>query len=583
MNTPHNITIQQSATRNTTLGDIAFSDVLDRPETIIISENTQSANYTVNRDHSLEENLAGLRKAVREAGVDVDVTLENGALRITHNQNGSAHVFRVQSETPGLLKGGDDVNTEARIRRDVEEGVLERDKTIEFLKDVGAIGLDVATGSSLLSIIIKNTPAYKGLQEDLINASKKNLNAFKNNVLQQLELLNEFDFIVPSKFALQPQSVIRLNQTQIVDYAIAQVNRKEGINSLALGDLAEKFIGQLEVDAVIGTQQQSALGKVEKLLKELGNRMAENFTLELLDGIKFLVGTEDAQTLTIIKKGIPELFQTTFVNVGLAQMSEELAPTASNQEVLAFLQEKYPAFIDNLPLREQVENMVGILNPLQPNGGVSLDDFKVSSQSSESGFVNNGRDTIGYFDDELAVGTGRLFSGTRKFTGVHMRYDGLLEPGDKAEGALIIKNPGLSFQVGNHADHQALFGLPNISTFQLARGVSNGSAYTSLADIDFSTADGASDAMALLNVANEEIAILRGTLGTFGSALESNVTSLQGLAHDTTAAEIQIAGADYPEESLKWMQTQLQQDYQSVAAAHGNLSSENVLRLIRVV
>ncbi|MBF0277801.1 MAG: hypothetical protein HQM13_08425 [SAR324 cluster bacterium] len=584
LNKPLRVIVQQSATQNTTLGEIDFSEVLDREETMIISEGSQKAVYTVNPEFSEEENLTGLRNAVRNAGVNVDISLEGGALRTTHNQNGSAHVFRVQSETSGLLSGGDDQNTEARIRRDVEEGVLERDKTVEFLKDAASIGFDVATGAGLLTIVIKNTPAFKGLQEDLINASKEGFSQFKNSVLQQLELLNEFEFIVPSKFALQPQSVIRLNQKQIVDYAIAQSNRREGLNSLALGDLAEKLLNQLDADKVVGSQSQSGMEKAEKLLHELGTRMGEGFSLEVMDGIKFLVGKDDALNLSaMVQKGIPALFQSTMVNVGLPLLSEDLSPTASNQEVLSFLQKTIPDFVENLPVRDRVENMIGILNPLEADGGLTLDDFKISAASSTSAFINNGRDTIGYFDEELAVGSGRIFSGTRKLAGIQMRYDGVLEPGDKAEGALIIQHPGLSFQVGSNADHQALFGLPNISTFQLARGINNSSAYTSLADIDFSTAEGASDAIGLLDAANEEIASLRGTLGIFGSALESNTTALQGLVQDSSDAENQIAGADYAEESLKWLQTQLQTDYQNVAAVHGNLSSENVLRLVKSI
>ncbi len=579
---PHRVVMLQSATRNTTLGDIAFSDVLDHPEKIIISEQNQHAVYTVNPEKSAEENLADLQKTIRQAGVDVSVSLEGGALRTTHNQYGSQHVFRVQSQTAGLLTGGDDQNTENRIRRDIEDGVLERDKTAEFLEDAAFIGLDVAAGAGLATIIIKNTPAYKGIKEDLINASKEGLNTFKQSVLQQLELLNEFDFIVPSKFDLQPQSIIRLNQKQIMDFAISRANRKEGLSSINLGDLAEKLIGQLNTEEVISSQQQSASGKAQQLLNKLSNELADRLVPEILEGIRLLLGSENTQELTVpVRKGIPALLGSTLSNVGLSEFSQELPQTTSDADVLAFVQSRFPEFIDDLPVRAKIENVIGALNPLQADGGLTPEDYITSADATESGFVNNGRDIIGFFDEEPAIGDGQIFTGTNKFAGIFIRYDGLLEPGDKSEGAIVINNPGLSFQVGNQANHQALFGLPSINSFQLARDVKNGSAYTSLADIDFSTSQGASDAIALLNKANEEVTVLRGMLGTFGASLDSNVEALQQLTAGTALAENQISGTSYAEETINWVQNQLQMDYQQAALIHGNISPNNVLSLVK--
>ncbi|MBF0288395.1 MAG: hypothetical protein HQM14_11300 [SAR324 cluster bacterium] len=579
---PHRIVMLQSATRNTTLGDIAFSNVLDHSERIVISEQNQQATYTVNPKKSTEENLADLQKAIHEAGVDVTVSLEGGSLRATHNQHGSQHVFRVQSQTPGLLTGGDDQNTEARIRRDIEEGILERNKTAEFLEDAAFLGLDIAAGAGLATIVIKNTPAYKGIKEDLLNASKEGLNTFKQSVLQQLELLNEFDFIVPSKFDLQPQSIIRLNQKQIMDFAISRANLKEGLNSIKLGDLAEKLIGQLNPEETISSEKQSVAGKAQQLLDTVSDEIAERLVPEILEGIRFLLGSETTQELVVpLRKGIPALLRSTLNNVGLSEFSQDLPQTTSNEGILEFVQSKFPEFIDNLPVRTKMENVVGALNPLKPDGGITPEDFVISAGGKESAFANNGRDVIGYFDEEPAIGNGRVFSGTNKFSGIYLRYDGLLDPGDKSEGAIVIKNPGLSFQVGNQANHQALFGLPSVNTFQLARDVKNGSAYSSLADIDFSTSRGASDAISLLDSANEEVTILRGMLGTFGASLDANVDALRQLTTGTALAENQISGTSFPEESMNWIQNQLQMDYQQAALIHGNISPHNVLSLVK--
>ncbi len=583
LNTPTQLTMQQPATRNTSLGAISFSDVLDHQEKIIISEGNQQAIYVVNPDKGEDENLKGLQDTVRNAGVDVAVTLDGGALRVTHNQFGSRHIFRVQSQTPGLLAGGDDENTQARIRQDVEEGSLERDRNTEFLQDAAEIGIDAATGTSLPLLIVKNLPFVKGVRDDLLDAAEQGLDQFRKTALQNLRLLTDFNFITPSKFALQPQAIIRLNQSEIVDFSISNANLAEDINTLSLGDMAEKLINQMDANAVIGADDdRTARDKVELVLRELGTEMGNRLATQVNRSLKILVGKEQVESLTTaIRKGIPQLLTSSFITSGLREVGQDLPVNATNAEALDYVMERFPDFIDDFPIRDRLEDVIGILNPALENGGVPLDDFVVSSDTPDSHFVNNGRDVIGFFENELGVGDGRFITGTRKFQGVVIRFDGDLEPGDKIDGSITVTDPGLRFHVGNLEDQQALFGLPNIDTTQLARDIKNGSSYSSLADLDFSSARGASDAIPLLDAANQQITQLRGFLGSFGAALRSNATSLRGQVEGTMKGERQIAGTDYAAEVTSQVKNQIRLDQQGAVIAHSNLMPENILRLLQ--
>jgi flagellin len=142
-------------------------------------------------------------------------------------------------------------------------------------------------------------------------------------------------------------------------------------------------------------------------------------------------------------------------------------------------------------------------------------------------------------------------------------------------------NPLVSFQIGANQGQIASVSLPNVSTNQLAIGVSNDSGFSSLADLDVTTGKGAEDAMGVIDKAIEEIAVARGDLGAFQkNTLESNLTSLRIASENMTAAESTIRDADMAVELAAFTRNQIMTQSATAQLAQANAMPKNVMALL---
>ena len=142
-------------------------------------------------------------------------------------------------------------------------------------------------------------------------------------------------------------------------------------------------------------------------------------------------------------------------------------------------------------------------------------------------------------------------------------------------------NPLVSFQIGANQGQIASVSLPNVSTNQLAIGVSNDSGFSSLADLDVTTGQGAEDAMGVVDKAIEEIAVARGDLGAFQkNTLESNLTSLRIASENMTAAESTIRDADMAVELAAFTRNQIMTQSATAQLAQANAMPKNVMALL---
>jgi flagellin len=142
-------------------------------------------------------------------------------------------------------------------------------------------------------------------------------------------------------------------------------------------------------------------------------------------------------------------------------------------------------------------------------------------------------------------------------------------------------NPLVSFQIGANQGQIASVSLPNVSTSQLAVGVSNDSGFSSLADLDVTTGQGAEDAMGVVDKAIEEIAVARGDLGAFQkNTLESNLTSLRIASENMTAAESTIRDADMAVELAAFTRNQIMTQSATAQLAQANAMPKNVMALL---
>ncbi len=158
-------------------------------------------------------------------------------------------------------------------------------------------------------------------------------------------------------------------------------------------------------------------------------------------------------------------------------------------------------------------------------------------------------------------------------------------------------NPSLTFQVGANAGQTVSVELPNMATTNLGFNVtitrdggevtkeveeiSNGSGFTSLADVDVTTTAGAQDALKFVDAAVQQVASLRGELGAFQkNTLESNLTSLRVAQENLTAAESVIRDTDMAAEMAQFTRNQIMTQSSMAQLAQANMLPQNVLRLL---
>ena len=103
----------------------------------------------------------------------------------------------------------------------------------------------------------------------------------------------------------------------------------------------------------------------------------------------------------------------------------------------------------------------------------------------------------------------------------------------------------------------------------------------SLADIDLSSASNASDALATISSAIEQVAGNRAEYGALQNRLEYTVSNLMNVSEFTTAARSRISDADFAAESARLAKAQVLQQSGTAMLAQANASSQLALSLIR--
>lgn len=135
------------------------------------------------------------------------------------------------------------------------------------------------------------------------------------------------------------------------------------------------------------------------------------------------------------------------------------------------------------------------------------------------------------------------------------------------------------FQIGGNADQSVQFSMPTVFANRLGTGVV---ASQSLADVDVTTQTGSANAIRIIDEAINQLALMRGELGSFQkNFLESTVRSLGITNENLTATESEIRDADMATEiSMLTKQQILQQSGMSVLA-QANQIPQGILSLLR--
>ncbi len=151
----------------------------------------------------------------------------------------------------------------------------------------------------------------------------------------------------------------------------------------------------------------------------------------------------------------------------------------------------------------------------------------------------------------------------------------------EVDGFVHVTQKSLAFQVGPSRGQQVKISLLDARSDQLGRNLPNPSGFESLREIDVTTAQGAQDAMKLIDDARDQISTVRAQLGAFQkNTLESNTNSLRISHENLTSAESSLRDADMAEEMSRLTRNQIMLASGVAMLAQANQTPRSVLQLL---
>ena len=270
--------------------------------------------------------------------------------------------------------------------------------------------------------------------------------------------------------------------------------------------------------------------------------------------------------------------------------------TTKKEDTLASAVRNLAAEAMNAGLDVKIEvDEAGIIGVQHMNKGADA-YFEVSSstagvlseQASGLSRVQNGVDIAGTINGEAAIGKGielRGLVGNPNTDGLVVRFSGLSNgeavPENAEVGLVTVSQNSLTFQIGGGAGQKVQIALQNLSSDQLGRGVGNMSNFASLKDVNVKTAQGAQDALALIDQSINDVTTARSTLGNVQkNTLETNIATLQATVENMVAAESTIRDTDIAVELANFTRDSLMAQSSAAMMAHANQVPNKVFRLI---
>ncbi len=250
----------------------------------------------------------------------------------------------------------------------------------------------------------------------------------------------------------------------------------------------------------------------------------------------------------------------------------------------------------------------------------SANSFQVTSSTAgvlsqvgdEIESADEGMDIKGIINGESAMGTGRILTGItggQCVDGLAVRYTGnekigvqedcvvydrlgeevevaaaeeAIPEGGKAVGRVFVSQKSLKFQVGANQNQTVGISLGSTHADTLARGLLTRSEFRSLNDVDVTTFQGATDSLAMIDKAINEVTAIRGALGAFQkNTLESNLSNLRVANENLVSAESIIRDVDMAAEMAEFTKHQIMSQSATAMLAQANQVPPNVLRLLQ--
>jgi flagellin len=194
-----------------------------------------------------------------------------------------------------------------------------------------------------------------------------------------------------------------------------------------------------------------------------------------------------------------------------------------------------------------------------------------------------------------AVATVQLGTATATFTGGQSTGSSGLQLSDTNGNSILLSEAGntglssaksvatvtqgsLQFQIGANAGQNVQFSLGNVASSQLGTTAVAG---LNLRNIDVTTAQGASNALSVVDQAIQQVSVIRAQMGAFQTnTLNSAISSLGISAQNLSASESQVADTNVAQEVVNLTKNQILQQAGMSVLAQANQSPQMVLKLL---
>ncbi|MFK7819621.1 MAG: flagellin [Planctomycetaceae bacterium] len=214
----------------------------------------------------------------------------------------------------------------------------------------------------------------------------------------------------------------------------------------------------------------------------------------------------------------------------------------------------------------------------------------IAAGSDSSGFgttqeTDTGQDIQGTIGGAAASGVGNVLTstaGSAKGTVVSVGEDAAdkVNSASSTNGNVTITDNSLTFQVGANANQTVDVSISAVNPTGLGLGVSNNQ-FTNLSEIEVTSASKASDALAIIDQAIDNVTNLRGELGAFQqNTLESNTNNLRATLENSVNAESVIRDTDFAEEIANFTKQQILMQAGTSTLGNANQSQQLILSLL---
>ncbi len=420
----------------------------------------------------------------------------------------------------------------------------------------------------------------------------------------------------------QRAQIVGLEQAlENTDKAIAMIQTAEGalneinrlllkIRELAL-DSANSAVNDADALAANQAEVQNALDTISRIAQT-----TQFGTKKLLDGSAGMNGVASDSDVTVLKVteaatvgshaiNITTAAERAFVEAGTAQTS----PLAADEQLtINGVTIALSAGMTQAQVIAKINEYTGQTGVIADSGGTGgatrlyterfgssasvkvISDTAAAANSTGFGTTelsDTGVDIAGTIGGGTATGNGRVLTGAPGAAGEGITVEIAIDPANivqsvtGAQGTVQVTDQRLVFQIGANANQTVKFAIPNVGPGALALNVP-GNLFAKLADIDVRSADGAQDAIELVDQAIDEISTLRGDLGAFQTnTLESTRNNLRTTLENLRAAESTIRDTDFAAEVAEFTAKQVLLQAGAAVLSAANQVPQIVLSLLQ--